>query len=365
MGYVKIVVAEDDPLTAAILESELSAHRFTVAMAANGEEALERTRAEQPALLLLDLMMPKKTGYEVCQELREDPRFNLLPIIMLTAKGDKADRLHGFEAGADDFIVKPFDPDELVARVQALLRRCAPAGVSSMEPAADRSPTGVPTLDEALEGGLYKGSTLLVTGPTGSGKSSLARRFLTTGLRFGEPCLFLAVDDNPAVVRQQLEGELSGGLGAAETADLFRLVDAYSWCAGGLGAAERYAVSGMLELTQLSGVVSDAGADLGQTAQAKRGGRRVMDSISSLLVNFELPAVQRFLAHLARSAAAFGGTSLFLVESGAVSERVLANIQYVMDGVLECRREEERHLVRLVSMKWRRVSPAWLDVTTS
>lgn len=365
MDPIRILVAEDEPDIALILEATLQAHGFAVTTAGDGEEALAKAQEDEPALLLLDLMMPRKTGYEVCRALREDPRFSLLPIVMLTAKSQTADRLLGFEVGADDYILKPFDPNELVARIRAVLRRRLPPTPQPAAPAVDLIPVGLPALDEALGGGLSAGSNLLVMGAIGSGKSSLARAFLATGLARREPCLFLSVDDNPAVVRRALDRAAGGGLSAAETADLFRLVDAYSWCAGAAGTAERFAVSGVLELTQLSGVVSDAAAEVGQTVRAKRGGRRVADSISSLLVNFELPAVQRFVAHLARSAAGFGGvSSLFLVESSAVSEQVLANIRYVMDGVLECRREGDRHQVQVVSMKWRRVAPDWLDVTS-
>jgi CheY-like chemotaxis protein/KaiC/GvpD/RAD55 family RecA-like ATPase len=363
MGPVKILIAEDEPDIALILEAVLGEVGFAVTVARDGEEALAKTRTERPSLLLLDLMMPKKTGYEVCRSLRDDPEFGMLPIVMLTAKSQAADRLLGFEVGADDYVLKPFDPDELVARLRAILRRRSPLANGAPEAAGDTIGTGIPALDQALDGGLPKGSNLLVVGPIGSGKSTFGRTFLTAGLRAGVPCLFLSVDDSPSAVRRGLEEATGGNLAAAEQAAQFRLVDAYSWCAGGAGTTERFAVTGILELTQLSGVVSDAAAELGQTAKARRGGRRVVDSISSLLVNFELASIQRFVAHLARSAAGFGGvSSLFIVEEGSVSEQVLNNIRYVMDGVLELKREGASHLMRVASMKWRRASPAWLEV---
>jgi DNA-binding response OmpR family regulator len=79
-------------------------------------------------LLLLDLMLPKLAGLEVCKEIRRDPTLNRLPILMLTARGDEADRIVGLEIGADDYVTKPFSPRELVARVKALLRRAEPPG---------------------------------------------------------------------------------------------------------------------------------------------------------------------------------------------------------------------------------------------
>jgi CheY-like chemotaxis protein/KaiC/GvpD/RAD55 family RecA-like ATPase len=364
MESAKILIAEDEPFIALVLETLLSEQGFRVAVASDGEQALAKAKSERPALLLLDLMMPKKDGYEVCRALREDPEFSLLPIIMLTAKGQPSDRLLGFEVGADDYIVKPFDPGELVARVRAVLRRRPVSTVQSIETSSDLSRTGVPALDQALGGGLPKGSNLLLVGPIGSGKSRFARTFMASGLEAGEVCLFLSVDDNPVPLRRELDAAAGGTLASSEQAGLFRLVDAYSWCAGGLTTGERFAVTGILELTQLSGVVSDAAAELGQTARGKRGGRRVVDSISSLLVTFELSSVQRFVAHLARSAAGFGGVStLFIVEEGSVGDQVLNNIRYVMDGVLEFKTEGTRRFLRVASMKWRRASPNWIDIT--
>ena len=364
MEPVKILIADDEPDIALILKTTLMRNGYTVVVAADGEEALEKARAERPGLLLLDLMMPKKDGYQVCRTLREDPQFSLLPIIMLTAKGEAADRLLGFDVGADDYIVKPFDRDELVARVRAILRRRPKPSGEPVETTEGLTPSGLPSLDQVLGGGLPKGSNLLVLGLIGSGKSSFGRNFIAAGLAAGEPCLCISVDDNPSVVRQGLDEATETGLTTREQAGLFRLVDAYSWCAGGAGTAERFAVTGILELTQLSGVVSDAAGELGQTIRDKRGGRRVIDSISSLLVNFELSSVQRFVAHLARSAVAFGGvSSLFIVEGRSVSDQVLNNIRYVVDGVLEFKREGARHYIRVASMKWRRASPAWTEIT--
>ena len=364
MEPVKILIADDEPDIALILKTTLMRNGYTVVVAADGEEALEKARAERPGLLLLDLMMPKKDGYQVCRTLREDPQFSLLPIIMLTAKGEAADRVLGFDVGADDYIVKPFDRDELVARVRALLRRRPQTTMQPVETAEGLTPSGLPSLDQVLGGGLPKGSNLLVLGLIGSGKSSFGRNFIAAGLAAGEPCLCISVDDNPSVVRQGLDEATAASLTTWEQAGSFRLVDAYSWCAGGAGTAERFAVTGILELTQLSGVVSDAAAELGQTLRDRRGGRRVIDSISSLLVNFELSSVQRFVAHLARSAVAFGGvSSLFIVEGGSVSDQVLNNIRYVVDGVLEFKREEARHYIRVASMKWRRAAPGWTEIT--
>jgi KaiC/GvpD/RAD55 family RecA-like ATPase len=93
------------------------------------------------------------------------------------------------------------------------------------------------------------------------------------------------------------------------------------------------------------------------------GGRRVLDSISSLLINFELPSVQRFLAQVARNAVAFGGVSTFFVlEEGTVDDKTLANIKYLMDGVIETRVEDGRHMLRVASMKWTNHAREWVQM---
>jgi KaiC/GvpD/RAD55 family RecA-like ATPase len=108
-------------------------------------------------------------------------------------------------------------------------------------------------------------------------------------------------------------------------------------------------------------VIADASAELGQTIQVKAGGRRVLDSISSLLVNFELPSVQRFLSQVARTAIAFGGvTTIFTLEEGTVSEQVLNNVKYLMDGVIELKEENGQSMARVANMKWISYSKDWI-----
>ncbi len=124
-----------------------------------------------------------------------------------------------------------------------------------------------------------------------------------------------------------------------------------------------FALSGVLELNQLAGVISDAGQELGQSLYGKAGGCRVFDSISSLFLNFELASVQRFIAQLARTATSYGGvTTLFTVEAGAIDGQILNNIKYVMDGLIETRVESERHYTRVVNMKWVKFSREWVEL---
>ncbi len=117
----RILIIEDEMAMRRALEDVLVAEGYRVLTAEDGERGLERAIAEKPDLVLLDIMMPKLDGYAVCEELRR--LANPVPILMLTAKGQVEDRVAGLDVGGDDYLVKPFSTEELLARVRALLRR--------------------------------------------------------------------------------------------------------------------------------------------------------------------------------------------------------------------------------------------------
>ncbi|EOD01112.1 response regulator transcription factor [Caldisalinibacter kiritimatiensis] len=116
----KILIADDEEKMRHVIKIYLEKEGFKVEEANDGEEALEKFKAEQFSLIILDIMMPKIEGWTVCRKIREE---SSVPIIMLTARGEEYDKLFGFELGADDYITKPFSPKELVARVKAILKR--------------------------------------------------------------------------------------------------------------------------------------------------------------------------------------------------------------------------------------------------
>jgi len=118
-----ILVVDDDPDIARFVEVNLRSAGYDVAVAADGEEALQRASEMRPDLVLLDVMMPRIDGFEVAQRLRRNPQTANTSIIMLTAKALSTDKVLGLTAGADDYIIKPFDPIELLARVKGTLRR--------------------------------------------------------------------------------------------------------------------------------------------------------------------------------------------------------------------------------------------------
>jgi DNA-binding response OmpR family regulator len=125
----KILVVEDEEHIRQLVSMYLTKEGFTVETAADGRSALSRVNAVKPDLLVLDLMLPELDGWTVCRELRRSPLTENLPIIMLTARDDLIDRILGLELGADDYVTKPFNPRELVARVRAVLRRTARSGL--------------------------------------------------------------------------------------------------------------------------------------------------------------------------------------------------------------------------------------------
>ncbi|HDL17955.1 MAG TPA: diguanylate cyclase [Bacteroidetes bacterium] len=118
----KILVVDDVPLNVELLRTYLNTAGYLVFEAGNGEKALEMVAQKKPDLLLLDIMMPKMNGFEVCKRLKSDPKTRFIPIVMVTALQSVEDKVQGIEAGADDFITKPFNKMELLARVRSLLR---------------------------------------------------------------------------------------------------------------------------------------------------------------------------------------------------------------------------------------------------
>jgi two-component system phosphate regulon response regulator PhoB len=118
-----ILIVEDEAAIVLMLRYNLEREGFAVDEVANGEEVLLRIAERRPAAVLLDWMLPKVSGLEICRQIRRAPATRSLPVIMLSARGEESDRIRGLDSGADDYVVKPFSPNELIARVRAVIRR--------------------------------------------------------------------------------------------------------------------------------------------------------------------------------------------------------------------------------------------------
>jgi adenylate cyclase len=118
----KVLIVDDEPFNLDLLEQELGDQNYVVDRANDGVEALEKVESFKPDVILLDYMMPKMNGIEVVKRLRQDEKYKSLPVILLTAKGSQEDKVRGLDAGADDYVVKPFDSFELLARVRSMMR---------------------------------------------------------------------------------------------------------------------------------------------------------------------------------------------------------------------------------------------------
>jgi DNA-binding response OmpR family regulator len=131
----RILVVDDEPRFVRLVEANLQTEGFDVVKAKNGKEAVDTAVAEKPDLILMDVMMPEMDGFAACERIRE---FSNVPIIMLTAKGDEEHKVRALNLGADDYVVKPFSANELIARVQAVLRRAQRQGTEMGESAFSR-----------------------------------------------------------------------------------------------------------------------------------------------------------------------------------------------------------------------------------
>jgi two-component system phosphate regulon response regulator PhoB len=167
----KILVVDDEPEAVELVEFNLKGAGYEVTTAGDGAEALNKARRIQPNLVILDVMMPEIDGMEVCKLLRRDPATSSIPIIMLTAKASEVDRVLGLELGADDYVVKPFSPRELVLRVKKLLERGKPAEVVK-----EKIVCGDLTIDIPRHAVLWKGKEIDLTATEFKLLSTLAQR---------------------------------------------------------------------------------------------------------------------------------------------------------------------------------------------
>lgn len=168
MNQGKILIIEDEAAVVTLLKYNLEKSGYDVCAAMDGDEGLIMVEEERPDLLLVDWMLPHVSGVEICRRLRRNSEHRNLPIIMLTARGEESDTIRGLDSGADDYMVKPFSPSELQARIHALLRRARPSL------AADNLTVGKLSMDLAAFR-VHRGENEIKLGPT---EFKLLRHFM-------------------------------------------------------------------------------------------------------------------------------------------------------------------------------------------
>lgn len=156
----KVLIVDDEPSIVTLLEYNLKQAGFEVIAANDGEEGLQKAIVEQPDLIILDLMLPKMDGIEVCKQLRQQKI--MVPILMLTAKDDEFDKVLGLELGADDYMTKPFSPREVVARMKAIFRRVQPV-IAPTEEENNKMVIGELTIFPDRYEAYFRGSLLELT----------------------------------------------------------------------------------------------------------------------------------------------------------------------------------------------------------
>ncbi len=363
----QILVVDDDPTILKLLFSSL-AKEYSVVTAADGEEAISKAVETRPDLLITDVVMPKKNGFELCSAFRFNPELLDVPIIVLTALGRDADKSEGFRMGADGFIVKPFSPSELRKRVAHLLKvsdridHDVPSWEAGQEAQRRSILTGVKSVDAVLDGGLPAASNILLIGPVGSGKSCFCRNFLAEGLGQYESCMLVTIDDAPSLVRKELDGLLGGQkLTYYEVSNVLAIVDAFSWCAEVKEVAKKSPDGSFCNINHLLTLMAKAGVAIGQNPITRKGGRRVIDSISKLFTMFEPATVERFLRQTTRAATTQGSVcTIFVLEKGTVQEDIVNNIIPLMDGVFESKLKDDNILLRVSSIKHLQVPDTWI-----
>ncbi|MBU0676103.1 MAG: response regulator transcription factor [Proteobacteria bacterium] len=206
-----ILIVEDDPNTALLVRTYLEREGFTTLIAPDGKQALDMARRHRPMFVILDLMLPEIDGWDVCRRLRAESN---VPILMLTARQEEIDRIMGLSLGADDYVVKPFSPRELVERVKAILRRT----LSEDHPGAKLLKSGELTLDPEkhkvtlgeqtiqLTTSEYKLLQALMTVP---GKVFTRDELLDKFYQHGESVIDRVIDVHIGKLRQKIEENLT------------------------------------------------------------------------------------------------------------------------------------------------------------
>jgi two-component SAPR family response regulator/KaiC/GvpD/RAD55 family RecA-like ATPase len=352
-----ILIVDDDPDVSDLLATTLQSNGYKVTTTLQPQQVISLLETSNFNLMITDAMMPGTSGYELVKTVRSYNHWKDLPIIMLTSLNSSDDALQAFRVGVDDFVTKPWNRMTLSSKISNLLRKGE--GANNLRPGSllEGESSGLKILDEKLGGNWLNGTNILVLGNWGSGKSTFALHFLAQAVLKDKPALLISLDEPPERIFHHLNMISAGKLEVSTARALFRQITNLS------DDSEPRLSLNNTDLTQLVTAIVEAGDDIGQNSKLKAGGRRVIDSISSLLLQYDLALVQRFVMQLARTSKSYGDVStLFILETETVSEAVLAHLRYFMDGVLELRNINNRYEMRIVHLKWQSYSADWFEV---
>ncbi len=354
MEQRKILVADDSRNIIELLKYNFEKKGYGVIEAYDGEQTLNKALSENPDIIILDINMPLKDGFEVCRVLRNTPQTFNVPIIILSGRTKEFDKLTGFSLGADDYVIKPFKVEELIERAGSLLvgppagragRKVMPPASNVPEDALKEGESvscvglGDEKFDSLFKGKLYRGANILLTGSVGTGKSTICRKFIASGLQQEESGLYVAAEDPPALIIESLNSMMAYMMQKYKDENLFRIVSIPGMKAG--------------DYDEMLKTITDAGGEISQSIQEKRGGRRIIDSVSGLISNFGESRIYQFLSHIVHTAAAFGGvTTLYTLEEGTITAQQSATVRSLMDGVIELKEESAGIYAKVVNMKW-------------
>lgn len=219
----------------------------------------------------------------------------------------------------------------------------------------ERQSTGIDGLDDILGGGFPEGATVILKGPPGVGKSTIANQFIHDGLDQEQAGLFIALDDAPEDVRESAE---DFGWTFSDFEDRFLFMDAYSWRLGE-EVSGKYTIQGPSDLNQINMTLTDALREIGNDLQK----RIVIDSISTLVIYTDTNSAVKFLQVVSAKAKAANGVLLMTVEEGVQDEETVSTINYVADGVIEFKMEEDTRKLSVARMSKTSHSRDWHEFT--
>jgi DNA-binding SARP family transcriptional activator/DNA-binding response OmpR family regulator len=352
-----ILIVDDDPDISDLLSTTLQRLGYNVTATLQPQQAIDLLEKLKIDLIITDAMMPGVSGYDLVNTVRSYNRWKNLPIIMLTSLNTSDDALQAFQVGVDDFVTKPWNTLTLSSKINNLLGRGEWTEGFRQGSILEGESSGLRSLDEKLGGNWLNGTNILVLGNWGSGKSNFGLHFLAQAVLKDKPALLISLDDAPERTFQRLNRLSAGKLETNTAKALFRQVSNIS------EDIQPPLEINNTDLTRLVTSIIEAGNEIGQNPKQKAGGRRLIDSISSLLLQYDLALVQRFVMQLARTSKSYGDVStLFILETETVTEPILVHLRYFMDGVLELRHVDNRYEMRIIHLKWQTYPVDWFVV---